>query len=153
MRLAPLVLVMLLLLTGRGFGQTAPRFLNPAGMPVPRGYSQLVEVPAGTRLLFFSGQVGLDSTGALRDPGDFRAQARQTFENLEAGLRAAGATFADVVKLTFYVLDVKQVPVLREVRDQFVNTEAPPASTLVEVRRLFRDDVLLEIEAIAAVRQ
>jgi enamine deaminase RidA (YjgF/YER057c/UK114 family) len=153
MRLAPLVLVMLLLLTGRGFGQTAPRFLNPAGMPVPRGYSQLVEVPAGTRLLFFSGQVGLDSAGALRDPGDFRAQARQTFENLEAGLRAAGATFADVVKLTFYVLDVKQVPVLREVRDQFVNTEAPPASTLVEVRRLFRDDVLLEIEAIAAVRQ
>lgn len=152
-RLAPLVLVLLTLVADHGYGQAGPRFLNPAGMPAPRGYSQLVEVPPGTRLLFFSGQVALDSRGALRGPGDFRAQAQQTFENLEAGLRAAGATFDDVVKLTFYVLDVGQIPVLREVRDRFVNTAAPPASTLVEVRRLFRDDVLLEIDAIAAVRR
>lgn len=121
-------------------------------MPTPRGYSQLVEVPSGTRLLFFSGQVGLDSTGALRGAGDLRAQAQQAFENLRAGLRAAGASFADVIKLTFYVVDASQVAVLREVRDQFVNSAAPPASTLVEVQRLFRDDVLVEIEAIAAVR-
>jgi enamine deaminase RidA (YjgF/YER057c/UK114 family) len=83
--------------------------------------------------------------------GDFRAQAHQVFKNLRAGLGAGGAGFADVVKLTFYVVDMSQVPLLREVRDQYVNTAAPPASTLVEVRRLFRDDVLLEIEAVAAL--
>jgi enamine deaminase RidA (YjgF/YER057c/UK114 family) len=49
------------------------------------------------------------------------------------------------------VLDVANIAALREVRDQYVNRTAPPASTLVEVRRLFRDDVLLEVEAVAAV--
>ena len=80
------------------------------------------------------------------------AQARQVFENLRAGLAAAGSTFHDVVKLNFYVLDAGQLPVLREVRDQYVNTAAPPVSTLVEVRRLFRDDVLLEVEAVAVAK-
>ncbi len=146
-----LVPVALIVLARPGLAQGSPRFLNPPGMPVPRGYSQVVEVPPGTRLLFFSGQVGLDSSGALHNANDFRAQAQQAFENLGAGLRAAGARFEDVVKLTFYVVDAEQVPVLREVRDRFVNTDAPPASTLVEVRRLFREDVLVEIEAVAAV--
>ncbi|MFL5578565.1 MAG: RidA family protein [Gemmatimonadaceae bacterium] len=130
----------------------APRFTNPSSLPPGRGYSQVVEVPAGSRLLFVAGQVALDSTGALVGAGDFRAQARQVFENLGRALAAEGATFADVVKLNFYVLDVAQLPALRAVRDEYVNRRAPPASTLVEVRRLFRDDVLLEVEAIAAVR-
>jgi enamine deaminase RidA (YjgF/YER057c/UK114 family) len=130
----------------------APRFINPPSLPPSRGYSQLVEVPPGQRVLFVAGQVALDSTGTLVGSGDFRAQARQVFENLRRALEAQGATFADVVKLNFYVLDVANIPALREVRDQYVNRSAPPASTLVEVRRLFRDDVLLEVEAVAAVR-
>jgi enamine deaminase RidA (YjgF/YER057c/UK114 family) len=73
------------------------------------------------------------------------------FKNLRAGLAAAGAGFDDVVKLTFYMVDVKQLPVLREVRDEYLDTSRPPASTLVEVSGLFRDDVLLEIEAVAIV--
>jgi enamine deaminase RidA (YjgF/YER057c/UK114 family) len=73
------------------------------------------------------------------------------FENLRRALAAGGATFRDVVKLNYYVVDAAQVPVLREVRDRYVNTAAPPASTLVEVRRLFRDDLLLEVEAVAVV--
>jgi enamine deaminase RidA (YjgF/YER057c/UK114 family) len=117
-----------------------------------RGYSQIVDVPAGNRLLFLAGQVALDSTGALVGRGDFPAQARQVFENLRRALAAEGATFADVVKLNYYVLDASQLTALREIRDRYVNTAAPPASTLVEVRRLFRDDVLLEVEAVAAVR-
>ena len=130
----------------------APRVANPPSLPPARGYSHVVEVPAGNRLLFVAGQVALDSTGALVGRGDFRAQARQVFENLRRALAAEGATFADVVKLNYYVLDASQVPALREVRDQYVNTAAAPASTLVEVRRLFRDDVLLEVEAVAAMR-
>jgi enamine deaminase RidA (YjgF/YER057c/UK114 family) len=147
--------VALLLLVATGDSATAqarPQFRNPPAMPAPHGYSQLVEVPAGQRLVFLSGQVPLDSAGTLVGAGDFRAQARQVFENLRAGLAAAGSTFNDVVKLNFCVLDAGQLPVLREVRDQYVNTAAPPVSTLVEVRRLFRDDVLLEVEAVAVAK-
>jgi 2-iminobutanoate/2-iminopropanoate deaminase len=53
--------------------------------------------------------------------------------------------------LTYYLLDISQIPLVREVRDQFVNTQHPPASSAVEVRRLFRDGLLIEIEAIAVV--
>ena len=138
-------------LVARQAGAQAPEFRNPAAMPPAKGYTQVVQVPAGHRLIFLSGQVPLDSTGALRGGSDFRAQARQVFDNLRAGLAAAGASFDDVIKLNFYVLDVANLPALREVRDRYVNTAAPPASTLVQVSRLFRDDVLLEVEAIAAI--
>jgi uncharacterized protein YxjI len=97
------------------------------------------------------GQVALDPTGALVGPGDIRAQARQVFDNLEAALQAVGAGFQQVVKLTYYLVDATQLPVVREVRDQYVNTRQPPASTAVEVRRLVRDDLLLEVEAIAVI--
>jgi enamine deaminase RidA (YjgF/YER057c/UK114 family) len=101
--------------------------------------------------LYVAGQVALDSAGRVVLAGDFRAQAVQVFENLRRALAAGGSTFRDVVKLNYYVVDAAQVPVLREVRDRYVNTAAPPASTLVEVRRLFRDDMLLEVEAVAIV--
>lgn len=152
MRVFAAVLPLALLLATRPLAaQDSPRFLNPASMPPAKGYSQLVEIPPGNRLLYLSGQVALDSTGRLTST-DFRTQADQVFRNLAAGLAAAGASFADVVKLNFYVLDARHLPVLREVRDRYINAAAPPASTLVEVRRLFREDVLLEVDAIAAVR-
>jgi 2-iminobutanoate/2-iminopropanoate deaminase len=129
------------------------RFINPPTLSTPRGYSHVAEVPAGTRLVYIAGQVALDSAGQLIGPGDLRAQATAVFENLRRALAAAGATFNDVVKLNYYVIDASQIAVLREVRDRYVNRATPPASTLVEVRRLFRDDVLLEVEAVAAVRR
>lgn len=137
---------------GAAEAQTGPRFLNPPGLATPRGYTHVVEVPAGRRLLFLSGQVPLDTAGNLRGGSDFRAQARQVFENLGAALAGAGADFDDVVKLNFYILDIRHLPALREVRDQYVNVSAPPASTLVEVSRLFREGVLLEVDAVAVVR-
>jgi enamine deaminase RidA (YjgF/YER057c/UK114 family) len=130
-----------------------PRFINPPTLSTPHGYSHVVDVPAGSRMVYVAGQVSLDTAGRLVGAGDFRAQAVQVFENLRAALGAAGATFGDVVKLNYYVVDVSQLAALREVRDRYVNTAAPPASTLVEVRRLFRDDVLLEVEATAVVRR
>jgi enamine deaminase RidA (YjgF/YER057c/UK114 family) len=142
---------LLLLLAATAAPAQEPRFLSPPGLPPTKGYTHVVDVPAGHRLIFLSGQLPLDSTGALRGASDFRTQARQVFENLRVGLAAAGADFGDVVKLNFYVLDVRNVPALREVRDRYVNLAAPPASTLVQVSRLPWDDVLLEVEAIAAV--
>jgi enamine deaminase RidA (YjgF/YER057c/UK114 family) len=126
------------------------RFINPTTLPTPPGYTQVVEVSGG-RTLYISGQVALDASGHVVGLDDIRAQAEQVFTNLQAALEAVGADFAHVVKLNYYLLDASHLPVVREVRDRYVNTQAPPASTLVEVRHLAREEFLLEVEAIASV--
>jgi reactive intermediate/imine deaminase len=126
------------------------QFVNPPTLPASRGYTQVVIASAG-RTVHISGQVALDASGAIVGPGDFGAQARQVFENLKAALEAGGATFADVVKITIFVLDMANLPALREIRDEYVNTAQPPASTAVQVSRLAREEFLLEIEAVAAL--
>jgi enamine deaminase RidA (YjgF/YER057c/UK114 family) len=83
--------------------------------------------------------------------GDFRAQATQCFENLKAGLAAAGATFEHVVKITCYFIDISHLPIFLEVRDRYVNTKAPPASTAIQIGKLAVPGALFEIEAIAVV--
>jgi enamine deaminase RidA (YjgF/YER057c/UK114 family) len=125
------------------------RFINPQTMHQPSGYSHVVEVTEG-RPVYIAGQVALDPTGALVGPGDIRAQARQVFQNLRAALEAVGVGFEQVVKLNYYLVDARQLPVVREVRDEFINTHQPPASTAVEVRRLVRDDLLIEVDAVAS---
>ena len=125
-------------------------FINPQTLHHPTGYTHVVEVTAG-RPVYIAGQVALDPTGELVGPGDIGAQARQVFDNLQAALQAVGADFEQVIKLTYYLVDATQLPVVREVRDQYVNTQQPPASTAVEVRRLVRDDLLVEVEAVAVV--
>jgi enamine deaminase RidA (YjgF/YER057c/UK114 family) len=118
-------------------------FINPEAMHRPTGYTHVVEVTAG-RPVYIAGQVALDPSGAIVGPGDIRAQTRQVFDNLQAG-------FEQVVKLTYYLVDATQLPVVREVRDQYINTQQPPASTAVEVRRLVQDDLLIEVEAVAVI--
>jgi enamine deaminase RidA (YjgF/YER057c/UK114 family) len=125
-------------------------FVNPEGMHRPTGYTHVVEVTAG-RPVYISGQVALDGAGELVGPGDVAAQARQVFENLQAALGSVGAGFEQVVKLTVYLVDATQMPAVREVRDRYVDTARPPASTAVEVRRLVRDDLLVEVEAVAVL--
>ena len=126
------------------------RFTNPASLSRPVGYSHVAEVSNG-KTIYISGQVALDQSGNLVGLNDLRAQTQQVFTNLRAALEAVGADFNCVVKLTYYLLDISQIQAVREVRDQFVNTGQPPASSAVEVRRLFRDDLLIEIEAVAVV--
>ncbi len=130
--------------------QPIARFINPSSLPRPAGYSHVAEVFNG-KTIYISGQVPLDQSGRLVGPNDLRAQARQVFTNLQAALEAVSADFNCVVKLNYYLLDIAQIQIVREVRDQFVNTQQPPASSAVEVRRLFRDDVLIEIDAVAVI--
>src|SRR2546423_1247498 len=125
--------------------------LIPNTMPKSVGYSQLAMVKGG-RLVFISGQVGLDKSGNVVSKDDFRAQAQQVFENLKAAIEAAGGTFEDVIKLNIYFLDASHLPELREVRDRYVNVKNPPTSTALQVARLFRPEFLVEIEAIAVVK-
>ena len=130
--------------------ETALQFIKSDTLPPSVGYSQAAIVKSG-RLVYIAGQVAMDPSGKLVGPGDFRAQAEQTFENLKAALAASGAGFDNVVKLNSYFVDIKQAPVFREVRDKYINAAHPPVSTAVEVRRLVREEWLLEVEAIAVV--
>ncbi|TML46880.1 MAG: RidA family protein [Actinobacteria bacterium] len=124
------------------------RFLSPDTLPAPFGYSHVVDSPAD-RIVYISGQVPLDAEGQLVGEGDFEAQTRQVFENLTRALEAADAAWGDVVKLNYFLTDLTQITSVRAIRDQYVDTERPPASTLVMVSGLFRPDVMVEIEAVA----
>lgn len=130
--------------------QSAVRFVKSGNLPPSPGYSQAVEIRRG-RIIYVAGQVALDRSGKVVGEGDMRAQAQQTFENLKEALEASGATFENVVKLNYYFSDITQLAAVREVRDKFINAANPPASTAVEVKRLFREPFLIEVEAVAVV--
>lgn len=126
------------------------RFINPPSISKPPGYTHVVEATTPGRIVYIAGQLGLDVEGKVAGaPGDFRAQAKQTFENIKNALAAVGATFKDVVKLNNYLTDLGHLPIFREVRDSYLNTQTPPASTTIEISKLAREGALLETEAIA----
>jgi enamine deaminase RidA (YjgF/YER057c/UK114 family) len=123
------------------------RFMNPEAIAKPGGYSHVVEVTGPGRIVYIAGQLGLKPDGKIA--GDFRAQTVQAFENLKSALAAVGATFNDVVKLNNYLVDIPaNIGIYREVRDKYVNTAQPPASTTIGVPALARDGALFEAEAI-----
>ena len=127
---------------------------NPPDLHKPFGYSHVAEVTGG-KLVYIAGQVALDDAGSLVGKDDFAAQARKVFANLKTALRAAGASFHHVIKLNYYCADsidlAVHLPAIRDIRDTYVNTSEPPASTFVVVRRLVRPEWLIEVEAVAVV--
>jgi len=128
------------------------RFLNPPNIAAPRGYSHVVETTSPSRTIYLSGQLGMKPDGSFAGaPGDFRAQAVQCFENIKAALAAVGAGFEHVVKLNNYLIDMAHLLIYIEVRDRYVDTKAPPASTTIQISKLARDGALYEVEAIAVV--
>jgi enamine deaminase RidA (YjgF/YER057c/UK114 family) len=120
----------------------------PEGMAPANGYSHAVSA-TGARIVAVAGQVAMDSGGELVGRDDPTAQAERAFENLGLALAAADASFADVVKFSIFVTDISILPAIRAVRDRFIDTERPPASTAVEVAALFQPGYQLEIEALA----
>ena len=126
----------------------AKQFLNLEGRPKPPGYTHVVTARPG-RLVFVSGQGGTGADGKL--PADFTAQAKNTFENLSRCLKMAGATFGDVVKVNYYVTDMANTEELRRIRAQYLNMNAPPASTLVQAG--LSKGLLLEVEAVAVISE
>jgi 2-iminobutanoate/2-iminopropanoate deaminase len=101
-------------------------------------------------LLFVSGCVPVDGDGRLVGGGDVVAQARQVLANVGAVLAAAGATFADVVKVTVYLTDIADRAAIDPVRRE-VFGETRPASTLVEVSALAIPGARLEVDAVALI--
>ncbi|MFB9842379.1 RidA family protein [Mucilaginibacter ginsenosidivorans] len=150
-----LLILPLLLLAKLSFAQadtSLVKFINPASVSTPRGYSHAAIVDLGNcKMLIISGQVALDNKGNLVGKDDFGKQAEQVFQNIKSIVEATGGKMDNVVKLGFFVRDVSQLQALRAVRDKFINVKNPPASTLVQVSKLFRDDILLEVEATAVI--
>jgi enamine deaminase RidA (YjgF/YER057c/UK114 family) len=129
---------------------TSRQALNPPSLPPAAGYSHVVIAPAGRRVSI-SGQVSVDSLGAVVGAGDFRVQCVQVFENLGRALRSVGATFADVISTSMYVTDLSHLAVLREIRARYLPAQAPPTSMLVQVVALYRPELMIEIAAEAVV--
>ena len=112
-------------------------------------YSHVVSVEP-RRLIFVSGQLARDKDGRVVGAGDMRAQLRQTLENVKAALEAAGASLSDLVRTNTYVTDIDEYFKHIDVRMEYYSL-AMPTSTTVEVRRLAQPELMVEIDAVAAV--
>ncbi len=119
-------------------------------MPPTRGYTHVVETRSPSRTIYIAGQLGMTADGKFAGT-DFNAQVAQCFENLKLALAAAGASFEHVVKVTAFFTDIANIHTYLEVRNRYVNTKAPPASTAIQISKLAHDGALFEIEAIAVV--
>ena len=146
----PMLFVMLPILAAAQTGGAPIKRINPPELSTPTGYTHVVEVTGPSKTIYISGQIAFDKDGKVVGAGDMKAQAEQVFKNLQAALAAAGAKFSDVVKMNTYVTDVDQAPAVREVRARYFGTTVP-ASTFVQVAKLVRPELLIEIEVIAVV--
>ncbi|MGW2695591.1 RidA family protein [Streptomyces sp. NPDC001296] len=125
------------------------RIPAPDGVAPAAAYTHVV---MGTgRFVAISGQLALDEDGKPVGEGDPAAQARQVFENLRRCLAAAGATFDDVVKLTYFVTDMAYLPAIRAARAAHISGDRLPASSAVQVAALVGPEFLMEIEAFAVL--
>jgi 2-iminobutanoate/2-iminopropanoate deaminase len=122
-------------------------FMVP-GMSEP--VSHFTHVVRAGRLVFVSGCVATDAQGRVVGGHDVVAQTRQVHENIKHCLAAAGATFADVCKVTVFLRNIGDREKVNTIRQEYFGAHRP-ASTLVEISRLVRDDYLIEIEATAVI--
>ena len=124
--------------------------VNPWTWQDQLGFSQGWRVDDGRSVIFVSGQGALPPEGQVVGAGDFEAQARQTLENLRTVLEAAGASLEAIVKLTVFLTDISNLRDYGRIKAEFIQGPQP-ASTAVEVSALALPEMMIEIEAIAAV--
>ena len=127
---------------------TQRREIRVGGLAEP--ISHYTDAVLAGGLLFVSGMVAVDGEGSLVGGDDVVAQARQVFANIELVLKAAGVTFAEVVKVTTFLTDIDDRARINPVRQEFFGA-ARPASTLVEVSKLVLPEFLIEVEAVAVL--
>src|SRR5262249_34730573 len=128
---------------------------NPDTLGKPLGqYSQITRVKA-SEFLFIAGQLATDQSGKLVGGDDFEAQCRQVFANIEAALKSQGASFANIVEFTTYLVHSQDIPKFmafrsREFPRMFPNGAYPP-NTLLMVDRLVQEPFLVEVQTVAAL--
>jgi len=131
------------------------KILNPEALGKPLGqYSQMTRVKA-SEFLFIAGQLGVDKDGKFAGDSGFDAQCVQTFANIEAALKSAGAGWGNVVQFTTYLVHSQDIPNfmkyrLREFPKMFANGLYPP-NTLLMIDRLVLEPALIEVQAVAAL--
>src|SRR5579862_5018773 len=128
---------------------------QPAGVNVRMqqgkpAYSHVVTVTGPGTTIYIAGQLARDADGNIVGPGDMRAQMEQTFKNLDACLKAAGAGWGDVVKTNTYVTDYEAFSKCSDVRMRHFGV-ASPTSTTIQINRLAQAEAMVEIEMIAVV--
>jgi enamine deaminase RidA (YjgF/YER057c/UK114 family) len=126
------------------------RGFNPAGMWQPFGVFSMGVVQGDGRVVHLKGQVALDEDGQVVGKGDMRAQTRKTLENIQAVLAAVGGEMRDIVCLTHHVTDIDQFLKTADIRRQFF-AEPFPATTTVQVVRLYHPDLVVEISGAAEI--
>lgn len=131
------------------------QYLNPKEIFQSPFFTHTVSVSGKAKIVYVSGQVSYDRDGFVIGKDDMRAQSEQVFKCLTHNLKAAGASWSDVVKLNGYMVRMnnESINLYREVRSRYLDSKKMPASTLVGVKRLAHDDLLLEVEVIAAVAE
>jgi enamine deaminase RidA (YjgF/YER057c/UK114 family) len=129
-------------------------FLNPDGLLNNETFSQ-VAISRGSKMIYTSGQVAIDENGDIVGVGDLAEQTRQAMRNLTVALAAAGASVADVVKTTTFIVGYKpdQREIITGAKKSFYEGRPPPTSALIGVNALARPEWLIEIEAIAVLDQ
>jgi enamine deaminase RidA (YjgF/YER057c/UK114 family) len=126
----------------------ANKFHNPSNVALAGKYSLGGEVPAGSRVLYVSGQVGLDAKGKLG--ASIEKQCDLAWRNIGQVLKAAGMNYRDIVKINAYVTDPRFMTAYREARGRYLPDAPFPASTLVIVSGLADPGMLVEVEVVAA---
>jgi reactive intermediate/imine deaminase len=124
--------------------------VNPWAWQDQFGFSQAWRVDGAQTIVFVSGQAPISPDGELVGEGDFEAQTRQAFENLQAVLADAGGSLDTVVRITVYLTDIGRLRDFGRIKADFIAGEQP-ASTALEVSSLALPGMMIEIEAIAAM--
>src|SRR3989344_8240080 len=126
--------------------------INPKQLTKPLGsYSQGTAVDIDRmRLLFITGQVALNSKGNIVGKNNITKQSDQVFKNIAIILTEAGGNFSNVVKVTNLITDIKLYPKFSRIRNKYLKNSLP-ASSLFEVPKLFKEGLLIEVEAIAII--
>jgi 2-iminobutanoate/2-iminopropanoate deaminase len=126
------------------------RQVNPWTWQDQAGFSQAWRVDGAQSIVFVSGQAPISPDGELVGEGDFEAQTRQVFQNLEAVLTDAGASFEAIMKITVFLTDIGTLRDFGRIKAEYI-TGAQPASTALEVSSLALPGMMIEVEALAVV--
>ena len=125
------------------------KFCNPETVPMPAaGYSNLAIIPANRRLLVLAGQIGNIMNGDILD--GIEAQYHQALDNINSIVLSEGGTFKDVARITIFLTEKPDNALIKKSNKHYFS-EQPPAMSWIYVSELFRPDVKVEIEAIAAL--
>lgn len=118
------------------------------------GYSNTVEINLGNcTMLIIAGQIPYNNKGEIVEINNMQKQTEQVLQNIKNLIEKSGGNIDDLVKMDIYTTNISKINDIRVARDKFINKENPPTSTIMEVNKLFRDEILIEISGTAIIEK